>query len=61
VAKHNINLESESFDIKIPAGIKDGETLRVRGKRHNGTGSHRGDLLITVIVADFTELSQKRR
>ncbi len=56
--KHNINLESESFDIKIPAGIKDGETLRVRGKG-NGTGSHRGDLLIKVNVADSTEYTRR--
>jgi len=30
--KYKINVEGESFDIKIPAGIKSGETLRVRGK-----------------------------
>jgi len=56
--KHNINLESESFDIKIPAGIKDGETLRVRGKG-NLVGSHRGDLLIKVNVAESTEYTRK--
>jgi curved DNA-binding protein len=48
--KYHIQIEGESFDIKIPAGIKDGETLRVRGKgrRYN---AQRGDLLITVRVA----------
>ncbi len=49
--KHHITLENgESFDIKIPAGIKTGKTLRVRnkGKSYNG---QRGDLLITVTVA----------
>jgi curved DNA-binding protein len=56
--KHNINLESESFDIKIPAGIKDGETLRVRGKG-NVVGSHRGDLLIKVHVAESSEYTRK--
>ncbi|MCB4778135.1 MAG: DnaJ domain-containing protein, partial [Sulfurovum sp.] len=29
--KHHININNQSFDIKIPAGIKHGETLRVRG------------------------------
>ena len=49
--KHHIQLESESFDIKIPAGIEDGEVLRVRGKGRSYQGQ-RGDLLITVRVAE---------
>jgi len=48
--KHNVSVNSESFDIKIPAGIKNGETLRVRGKGNSGMGK-RGDLLIKVEVA----------
>ena len=48
--KHNITVGNESFDIKIPAGIKSGETLRVRGKGNQGMG-RRGDLLIKVEVA----------
>ena len=30
--KHNVSANGQSFDIKIPAGIKSGETMRVRGK-----------------------------
>jgi curved DNA-binding protein len=56
--KHNITLENESFDIKIPAGIKDGETLRVRGKG-NQVGSQRGDLFIKVNVAESNEYTRK--
>jgi len=56
--KHNISLENESFDIKIPAGIKSGETLRVRGKG-NTVGSHRGDLLIKVEVAESDKYKRK--
>jgi curved DNA-binding protein len=53
--KHHISTsEGESFDIKIPAGIKSGETLRVRGKGKSYQGQ-RGDLLITVDVAPSTE------
>ncbi len=48
--KHNITINNESFDIKIPAGINSGETLRVRGKG-NSVGGKRGDLLIKVEVA----------
>ena len=48
--KHHVSVSSDSFDIKIPAGIKNGETLRVRGKGHSGMGQN-GDLLIKVEVA----------
>ncbi len=56
--KHNISINNESFDIKIPAGIKSGETLRVRGKG-NTVGGHRGDLLIKVEVADSDRYIRK--
>jgi curved DNA-binding protein len=56
--KHNISLDTESFDIKIPAGIKSGETLRVRGKG-NTVGSHRGDLLIKVEVSPSDKYKRK--
>ncbi len=53
--KHHITLDNgESFDIKIPAGIKTGKTLRVRGKGQSYNGQ-RGDLLITVNVAPSPE------
>jgi len=56
--KHNISINGESFDIKIPAGIKSGETLRVRGKG-NSVGGQRGDLLIKVNVAESNEYTRK--
>ena len=56
--KHNITINSESFDIKIPAGIKSGETLRVRGKGNQGMG-RRGDLLIKVEVANSPIFERK--
>jgi len=57
--KHQITTgEGESFDIKIPAGIKSGETLRVRGKGRSYQGQ-RGDLLIRVEVAPSTEYERK--
>ncbi len=48
--KHAINMSGESFDIKIPAGIKSGEKLRVRGKgkRH---GQQVGDLYLRIEIS----------
>ncbi len=56
--KHNVSVNGESFDIKIPAGIKSGETMRVRGKgkQYNGQA---GDLLIKVEVAPSDEYERK--
>ncbi|MCJ7765210.1 MAG: DnaJ domain-containing protein, partial [Thiovulaceae bacterium] len=48
--KYGVNLQGESFDIKIPAGIKDGEKLRVRGKGHK-QGGQSGDLYLKINVA----------
>ena len=56
--KYSINVEGQSFDIKIPAGIKSGETLRVRGKGKTYQG-HQGDVLIKVDVANSPEYERK--
>ncbi len=56
--KYSINVDGKSFDIKIPAGIKSCETLRVRGKGKTYQG-HQGDLLIKVDVADSPEYERK--
>ena len=56
--KHHVSINSDSFDIKIPAGIKNGETLRVRGKGNSGMGK-RGDLLIKVEVSPSPTFERK--
>ena len=56
--KHHVSVSSDSFDIKIPAGIKNGETLRVRGKGHSGMGQ-KGDLLIKVEVSASPTFERK--
>lgn len=48
--KHHVNIEGESFDIKIPAGIKQGEKLRVRGKGRK-QGGRSGDLYLKITIA----------
>jgi len=56
--KHNVSANNQSFDIKIPAGIKSGETMRVRGKGKQYQGQA-GDLLIQVEVAASDEYERK--
>lgn len=56
--KHTVSVQGQSFDIKIPAGIKSGETMRVRGKGKQYQG-HAGDLLIQIEVAASSEYERK--
>ncbi len=56
--KHNVSANGQNFDIKIPAGIKSGETMRVRGKGKQYQGQA-GDLLIQVEVAASDEYERK--
>ena len=56
--KHNVSANGQNFDIKIPAGIKSGETMRVRGKGKQYQGQA-GDLLIQVEVASSNEYERK--
>ncbi len=52
--KHNISLENDSFDIKIPEGIKDGQKIRAKGKGKHYQGQ-RGDLIIKVNISPSIE------
>ncbi len=56
--KHSISLSGESFDIKIPAGIKSGEKLRVRGKGKRA-GGQAGDLYLRIDVASNPEYERE--
>ncbi len=56
--KQNVSVSGQSFDIKIPAGIKTGETMRVRGKGKQYQG-HAGDLLLQIEVAASDEYERK--
>jgi curved DNA-binding protein len=48
--KQFINLNSESFDIKVPEGIEDGQKIRAKGKGKSYQGQ-RGDLIIKINIA----------
>lgn len=56
-AQH-IAYSNQEFDIKIPAGIVDGETLRIRGKGKKA-GNRQGDLLLKVQVSSSNEYERK--
>ncbi|MDD2266496.1 DnaJ C-terminal domain-containing protein [Sulfuricurvum sp.] len=56
--KHSISLSGESFDIKIPAGIKSGEKLRVRGKGKRA-GNQVGDLYLRIDISPNNEYERE--
>lgn len=55
--KHSVNVQSKNYDIKIPAGIKNGETIRLKGKGQ--TRNQNGDLLLKVSVAPHPQYTQE--
>jgi len=55
---HHITVGDESFDVRIPAGVKTGETLRIRGKGKSYNGQ-RGDLLLKIDVAPSPEYERR--
>ena len=54
---HSVSVNGESFDIKIPAGIKNSEKLRVKGKGQKH-GANVGNLYIKVQVASTPEYTR---
>jgi len=51
---HSVSVQNDRFDIKIPAGVKSGEKMRVKGKGH-ASGSRKGDLFLKINVAPNPE------
>ena len=47
----SLDVNGEKVNAKIPAGVKDGQKIRLRGKGgHGDRGAERGDLILTVAV-----------
>ncbi len=51
----NISINNESFDIKIPEGISNGQKIRAKGKGKQASGFPRGDLILTLNVDNSDE------
>ena len=56
--KHALSFNGESFDVKIPAGIKSGEKMRVKDKGKSYQG-RKGDLILNVDVAPSPEYTRE--
>jgi curved DNA-binding protein len=52
--KQHISLNNDSFDIKIPEGINNGQKIRAKGKG-KAYNNQRGDLIIKVNIAQSDE------
>jgi molecular chaperone DnaJ len=47
----SLSVNGEKVNAKVPAGVKDGQKIRLRGKgAHGDNGADRGDLILTVSV-----------
>lgn len=57
--KKNISLNGESFDIKIPQGIANGQKIRAKEKGKRAQGHPRGDLILTINVTDDSEYTRE--
>jgi curved DNA-binding protein len=55
---HSVSVNGERFDIKIPAGVKTGEKMRVKGKGHAQNGRV-GDLFLKITVASSPEYERE--
>jgi len=53
--KKTVTVNNETFDIKIPQGIQDGQKIRAKGKGKQAQGFPRGDLIIKIKVDDDYE------
>lgn len=56
--KHSLSYNNENFDVKIPAGIKNGEKMRVKDKGKYFQGQ-KGDLILSVEVASSPEYTRE--
>ena len=55
---HSVSVNGNRFDIKIPAGVKSGEKMRVKGKGHS-QGGVAGDLFLKINVASSPEYERE--
>jgi curved DNA-binding protein len=56
--KQHITLNNDSFDIKIPEGIEDGQKIRAKGKGKAYQGQ-RGDLILKINIGQSPEYTRE--
>ena len=56
--KQNVYLNNDSFDIKIPEGIEDGQRIRAKGKGKSYQGQ-RGDLILKINISPSNEYERE--
>ncbi|MCR4941957.1 MAG: DnaJ domain-containing protein [Campylobacter sp.] len=56
--EHRVNVNGESIKIKIPAGIKNGEKLRIKGRGKSIMGQS-GDLMLIVSISSSDEYERE--
>jgi curved DNA-binding protein len=56
--KQHITLNNDSFDVKIPEGIEDGQKIRAKGKGKSYQGQ-RGDLILKINVSQSSEYTRE--
>ncbi|MCT7485065.1 DnaJ domain-containing protein [Aliarcobacter cryaerophilus] len=56
--KRNISLNNDSFDIKIPEGIEDGQRIRAKGKGKSYQGQ-KGDLILKINISPSNEYERE--
>ena len=57
--KHHINLNGDSFDVKIPEGIEDGQKIRAKGKGKSYRGQT-GDLILKINIASSSDYVREK-
>lgn len=56
-AKKRVELPTgKSLDVTIPAGINDGQAIRLRGQGYGSIGGETGDAIVTVHIAEHPDL-----
>lgn len=56
--KQHISLTNDSFDIKIPEGIEDGQKIRAKGKGKSHQGQ-KGDLILKINISPSPEYERE--
>ncbi len=57
-AEKNVRVQGKNITLKIPAGIKDGQTLRIRGHGQTHSRGEAGNLLVQIAVQPHPTLTR---